>query len=226
MSMATSLPTGLRPRLVRGAAQMNVELSDQHSDLLMSYLELLHKWNKAYNLTAIREPSAMVDLHLLDSLAVQPHLGDATHILDVGTGPGLPGMVLAILNPQRHFTLLDSNGKKTRFMFQARTSLGLENVTIVNDRVEAYHPEVPFDMIASRAFASLSDMVIWCRHLLAPQGCYLAMKGQYPQEELEALPADVTLASAAIIEVPGVEGQRHLLRLVAALGDDHVPTDQ
>lgn len=226
MSMATSLPAGLRNRLMRGAAQLDIKLSDQQADLLMGYLELLHKWNRAYNLTAIRDPSAMVDLHLLDSLAVQPHLGSATHILDVGTGPGLPGMVLAALNPQCHFTLLDSNGKKTRFMFQARTSLGLENVTIVNDRVEAYHPDVPFDMIASRAFASLSDMVTWCRHLLAPGGCYLAMKGQYPQQELEALPADVALASAAIVEVPGVEGQRHLLRLVAVPGADRTPTDQ
>ena len=206
----------LQARLLRGVAEMNMTLSDEQLSALMQFLELFIKWNKAYNLTSIRDPRDMVPLHLLDSLAVNPFLGDATNLIDVGTGPGWPGMVLAIMNPQRKFTLLDSNGKKTRFMFQAKAALGLSNVTIINDRVEAYHPSEPFDMIVSRAFASLEDMVTWCRHLLAPAGCFLAMKGQYPDDELAALPAGIQLAEANRIEVPGVDGQRHVLRLVAA----------
>jgi 16S rRNA (guanine527-N7)-methyltransferase len=118
------------------------------------------------------------------------------------------------MHPQRDFTLLDSNGKKTRFLFQAKTALKLDNVIIVNNRVEAYRPSAPFDMITSRAFASLLDMVQWCRHLLAPAGCFLAMKGQYPEDELQALPSGVRLESSLALEVPSVEGQRHLLRLV------------
>jgi 16S rRNA (guanine527-N7)-methyltransferase len=204
----------LTGKLQQGAERLGLTLSAHQLQSLMLYLGLLVKWNKAYNLTAIRDPDAMIALHLLDSLAVSQHLGDAQRILDVGTGPGLPGIVLAIMHPQRDFTLLDSNGKKTRFLFQAKTALKLDNVIIVNNRVEAYRPSAPFDMITSRAFASLLDMVQWCRHLLAPAGCFLAMKGQYPEDELQALPSGVRLESSLALEVPSVEGQRHLLRLV------------
>src|SRR5690606_40998315 len=124
-----------------------------------------HTWNGAHSLTATRERDRMVPLDLLDSRAVHSYIPGAENIIEVGTGPGLPGMVLAIMNPHKNFTLLDSNGKKTRFLFQARTALNLQNVTIVNDRVEAYHPASPFDMIVSRAFASLADMTHWCQHL-------------------------------------------------------------
>ena len=210
----TDFNDALKARLLRGASAMQIELSDDQADALMDYLGLFQKWNKAYNLTAIREPQSMVDLHLLDSLAVHPYVQEANNIIDVGTGPGLPGVVLAIMNPHKQFTLLDSNGKKTRFLFQARTALQLENLTIVNDRVEAYHPPQPFDMIVSRAFASLADMTTWCRHLRADGGCFLAMKGQYPDDELRAIEDEFKLVASHAIEVPGVEGERHLLRLV------------
>ena len=210
----TDFNDALKARLLRGASAMQIELTDAQADALMDYLGLFQKWNKAYNLTAIREPQSMVDLHLLDSLAVHPYVQEANTIIDVGTGPGLPGVVLAIMNPHKQFTLLDSNGKKTRFLFQARTALQLENLTIVNDRVEAYHPPQPFDMIVSRAFASLADMTTWCRHLRADDGCFLAMKGQYPDDELRAIEDEFKLVASHAIEVPGVEGERHLLRLV------------
>ncbi len=204
----------LRQQLNQGAAELQITLSAEQLDALMQYLGLLQKWNRAYNLTAIRDAERMVGLHLLDSLAVHPYVQDVNNIIDVGTGPGLPGIVLAIMNPHKRFTLLDSNGKKTRFLFQARTGLGLNNVTIVNDRVEAYHPSEPFDMIVSRAFASLADMTRWCRHLRAGDGCFLAMKGQYPDDEISAINDEFRVAESIAIRVPGVEGERHLLRLL------------
>ncbi|MCD8521633.1 MAG: 16S rRNA (guanine(527)-N(7))-methyltransferase RsmG [Saccharospirillaceae bacterium] len=210
----------LTRQLARGAEQMQIALTAEQLSALRAYLDLLQKWNKAYNLTAIREPERMVALHLLDSLAVHPFVQEADNIADVGTGPGLPGIVLAIMNPHKTFTLLDSNGKKTRFLFQARTALGLENVTIVNERVEAYHPPRPFDMIVSRAFASLADMTHWCQHLRAEQGCFLAMKGQYPQDEIAAIADKFRVVASDAISVPGVEGERHLLRLLPVNTND------
>ncbi len=210
----------LTRQLAYGAEQMQIALTAEQLSALRAYLDLLQKWNKAYNLTAIREPERMVALHLLDSLAVHPFVQEADNIADVGTGPGLPGIVLAIMNPHKPFTLLDSNGKKTRFLFQARTALGLDNVTIVNDRVEAYHPPRPFDMIVSRAFASLADMTHWCQHLRAEQGCFLAMKGQYPQDEIAAIADKFRVVASDAISVPGVEGERHLLRLLPVNTND------
>jgi len=209
----TATHDALTSQLLRGAQALQIALTDEQSAALMEYLGLFQKWNKAYNLTAIREPERMVNLHLLDSLAVHPFVQGAENIIDVGTGPGLPGVVLAIMNPHKQFTLLDSNGKKTRFLFQARSALKLQNLTIVNERVEAYHPPRPFDMIVSRAFASLADMTRWCQHLRAPEGCFLAMKGQYPEEELRVIEDQYELVASHAIEVPGVEGERHLLRL-------------
>lgn len=219
MSLLAGISESMRRRLMAGLQRMQLEPTEQQVELLLGYLSLLIKWNKAYNLTSIRDPEKMVDLHLLDSLAVVSFFAEGENIIDVGTGPGLPGMILAIMYPNKRLTLLDSNGKKTRFMFQAKTELGLTNVTIVNDRVEAYHPPEPFDMIASRAFASLQDMVSWCQHLRADNGRFLAMKGQFPQQELDALPAGYELEASYPIEVPGVEGQRHMLRLKAV--DQH-----
>ena len=210
----------LTRQLAYGAEQLQIALTAEQLSALRAYLDLLQKWNKAYNLTAIREPERMVALHLLDSLAVHPFVQEADNIADVGTGPGLPGIVLAIMNPHKTFTLLDSNGKKTRFLFQARTALGLDNVTIVNDRVEAYHPPRPFDMIVSRAFASLADMTHWCQHLRAEQGCFLAMKGQYPQDEIAAIADKFRVVASDAISVPGVEGERHLLRLLPVNTND------
>ncbi len=203
-------------QLRQGAESLGIELSEAQLQALLDYLALLQKWNKAYNLTAIRDKSGMVALHLLDSLAVHPAVADVQRIIDVGTGPGLPGIVLAIMNPGKDFTLLDSNGKKTRFLFQAKTALGLSNVTIVNDRVEAYNPPQPFDMIVSRAFASLADMTGWCQHLRAEDGCFLAMKGQFPQQEIDDLQGQFVVTHTTELQVPGVEGQRHLLRMLPA----------
>lgn len=204
----------LTDQIARGAQAMQIELTDIQLSKLSDYLGLFIKWNKAYNLTAIRDPQQMIPLHLLDSLIVNSYVQDADSIADIGTGPGLPGIVLAIMNPEKQFTLLDSNGKKTRFLFQAKTTLGLDNVTIINDRVEAYHPPKPFDMIVSRAFASLYDMTHWCQHLRAEDGCFLAMKGQYPHDEIAAIAGDFEVVESHAIEVPGVDGERHLLRLL------------
>ena len=203
-------------QLRAGAESLGIDVTEAEFAALLEYLGLLQKWNKAYNLTAIRDEAGMVALHLLDSLAVHPAVQDAENIIDVGTGPGLPGIVLAIMNPKKRFTLLDSNGKKTRFLFQAKTSLKLDNVTIVNGRVEAYHPPQPFDMIVSRAFASLADMTGWCHHLRAADGCFLAMKGLYPQQEIDDLRGEFEVTDVTELHIPGVEGERHLLRLIPA----------
>lgn len=203
----------LGQQLHLGARKLAIDLSDQQLQHLLTYLQLLIKWNKAYNLTAIREPKSMIDLHLLDSLAVHPYIQEANNIIDVGTGAGLPGVVLAIMNPNKQFTLLDSNGKKTRFLVQTKTDLKLDNLTVINDRVEAYQPPQLFDMIISRAFASLADMTGWCRHLLADDGCFLAMKGQYPQEEISAIAHEYKVLARHELHIPNVEGERHLLTI-------------
>ena len=194
-----------------GAKHMGVDLNDQKLGLLVQYLELFIKWNKAYNLSAIRDPEQMIPLHLFDSLMVHNYIQAVDNIIDVGTGPGLPGIVLAIMNPEKAFTLLDSNGKKTRFLFQAKLALELNNVTIINERVEAYQPDQGFDMIVSRAFASIKDMTYWCAHLLAEDGIFLAMKGIYPTEEFAAVADQYQLIESHQLNVPGVDAERHLL---------------
>ena len=155
----------------------------------------------------------MIKLHLLDSLAISPLLQGARFI-DVGTGAGLPGIPLAIINPEKHFTLLDSNGKKTRFLFQAKIELGLSNINEVNKRVEQFAPEHMYDAVLSRAFSSLSDMVINCQHLLADGGWFLAMKGRLEQSELSAIPKGYKVVQEYPIAVPKVDGQRHLVKIV------------
>lgn len=203
----------LGQQLHAGAKKLGIELTEAQLEALLAYLQLLIKWNKAYNLTAIRQPERMVGLHLLDSLAVHPYVQEATNLIDVGTGAGLPGVVLAIMNPDKQFTLLDSNGKKTRFLVQAKIDLKLDNLTVVNSRVEAYQPDVLFDMIISRAFASLADMTGWCKHLLANDGCFLAMKGLYPEEEITAIANEYQVIEKHELEIPQVEGERHLLTI-------------
>ncbi len=202
----------LQQRLRDGAAAMGVTLTDAQIDQLLAYLTLFHKWNKTYNLSAIRELEAQLDRHLLDSLSVVPHI-DADRIIDVGTGGGLPGMVLAIVFPQRHFTLLDSAGKKTRFLFQVKTQLGLDNVQVENRRVESFQPQQPYDAVISRAFASLEDMTTGCRHLLRDGGVFYAMKGIYPTDELSAVAKHYNVSASYPLQVPREEGERHLLVL-------------
>lgn len=201
-----------RERLASGAEALGVSLSDGQIDQLLRYLEELNKWNRAYNLSAVRDPEAMLQRHLLDSLAVVPHM-PYHRVIDVGTGGGLPGLVLAICFPERHFTLLDSNGKKTRFIFHVKTLLGLGNVRVENRRVESYQPDEPYQAVISRAFASLADMARGCIHLLEDGGVLLAMKGVYPAAELQEAEPLCRLDTAIRLRIPGEASERHLLVL-------------
>lgn len=213
--MTAYLNTDLHRRLADGIAALGLALDAGQQERLLAYLALLVKWNKAYNLTAIRDPLEMVTKHLLDSLAVLPHLHGA-RVLDVGSGAGLPGIPLAIADPQREYTLLDSNGKKTRFLLQAKGELGLSNLSVVHSRLEQYRPGQLFDTVTARAFASLADMTAGAASLLAPGGALLAMKGEYPQQELDALPPGFAVREIIALTVPGLEAQRHLVRIAPA----------
>lgn len=207
-------PAQLRERLTSGCTALGLELPPSSIDRLLDYIALLDKWNQAYNLTAVRDPGEMVTRHLLDSLAVAPHLA-GQRIIDVGTGAGLPGIPLAILFPERRFVLLDSNGKKTRFLVQAKASLGLDNVTVIHSRVEEYRPEEPFDTVIARAFAALTDILTLCRHLVADEGAVLAMKGG--AAEAEMVPAGFRVAELIALNVPGLAHEkRHLIRVTHA----------
>lgn len=176
----------------------------------MAYVGLLDKWNKAYNLTSVRDPQQMLVRHILDSIVVAPHL-QGSRFIDVGTGPGLPGIPLAIVMPEAHFTLLDSLGKRVRFLRQVQHELGLTNIEPVQSRVEAFPSEPPFDGVISRAFASLEDMVSWCHHLPAENGRFYALKGVRPDEEIASLPAGYALDKVISLHVPQLEGERHLV---------------
>lgn len=205
---------GYAQELEQGARQLDVELDDVKRDQLLAYLALLSKWNKAYNLTAVRDTAEMVSRHLLDSLSVVPHVQPGgSRWLDVGSGGGMPGVPLAILFPERHFTVLDSNGKKTRFLTQVKLELKLANLDVVHSRVEQFRPSQPFNGITSRAFSSLEDFTNWTRHLGDLESVWLAMKGVQPDDELQALPADFQLERCVVLKVPGCQGQRHLLIL-------------
>ncbi|WP_312917320.1 16S rRNA (guanine(527)-N(7))-methyltransferase RsmG [Stutzerimonas kunmingensis] len=200
--------------LVRGAQALGVELSEGQQQQLLAYLALLIKWNKAYNLTAVRDPDEMVSRHLLDSLSVVSFVAESGQTwLDVGSGGGMPGVPLAIMFPDRSFTLLDSNGKKTRFLTQVKLELKLANLEVVHNRVEQFQPAEAFDGITSRAFSSLEDFASWTRHLGNTQTRWLAMKGVQPDDELQRLPADFRLDACHVLKVPGCQGQRHLLIL-------------
>jgi len=202
----------LQPRLREGLAQLAIDANASQQKAWLDYLELLTKWNKAYNLTAVDDPLTMVSRHILDSLSVAPWLQGETFI-DVGTGAGLPGVPLAILFPSRTFTLLDSAGKRTRFLTQVQSSLKLSNIHVVQSRAEQHQPQVLFDGVLSRAFAALQDMVTHCQHLCRSGGRYYAMKGQPPIEEIAALPATVLVEQQIRLTVPFEAAARHLIIL-------------
>jgi 16S rRNA (guanine527-N7)-methyltransferase len=205
-------PAAWPEQLASGLAALAIALDQEQQRRLLDYLALLDKWNHAYNLTAIRDPGEMVRRQLLDSLSILP-LVRGQRVLDVGTGPGLPGIPLAIALPGVHFTLLDSNGKKTRFVQQAVLELGLKNVAVVQGRVEAFRPAAGFDTITARAFADLPRMLGLVGHLLADGGELLAMKGTIPHQEIAALEATGVHIEVRTLVVPGDPAERHAVRL-------------
>ncbi|AXF77783.1 16S rRNA (guanine(527)-N(7))-methyltransferase RsmG [Erwinia tracheiphila] len=190
--------------------QAGLSLSDRQIAQLAGYVTLLYKWNKAYNLTSVRDPQQMLIRHILDSIVVEPHL-QGNHFIDVGTGPGLPGIPLAIVRPGAHFTLLDSLGKRIRFLKQVQHELQIGNITLVQSRVEGFHANPFFDGVISRAFASLNDMLNWCHHLPAQRGVFYALKGMLPEDEISALPAGFILNRVIKLSVPRLEEERHLV---------------
>ena len=205
----------LQTRLERGIATLGVQLPAGAVERLLDYQALLARWNATYNLTAIRDPLEMVSRHLVDSLAILPYVQGQT-LADLGTGPGLPGIPLAIARPGLQVLLVDSNGKKVRFLREAIRSLKLENVRAVQSRVEEV--EGQFDCITARAFASLEDMLAWGGHLLTKDGIWLAMKGRHPDEELPGVPAGFEVKAIHTLAVPEVGGERHLVLLGRTAG--------
>lgn len=201
----------MRQSLAQGIAQIGVNVTQEQQEKLLIFIALLHKWNRVYNLTAIRQPERMVNHHLLDSLAVLPHLWPEKW-LDVGCGAGLPGIVLAVMRPEWSFTLLDSNSKKAGFVQQAIVELSLQNIEVVCKRVELWQPNVKYDGIISRAFANVSDFVVLTRHLLAEDGCWAAMKGM-PEQELAILPEDIVVKKSISLWIPDLEAARSLVVL-------------
>lgn len=198
----------LQAQLERGIASLDVSLPEGAVERLLDYRELLERWNAAYNLTAIRNDEEQVARHLVDSLAILPFVHGRS-LADLGTGPGLPGIPLAIAEPAREVLMVDSNGKKVRFLREAIRSLKLVNGRALQSRVEDV--EGTFECITARAFATLADMLNWGGHLLAPNGTWLAMKGKHPADELDGVPEGFRVEAIHVLTVPGVEGERHLV---------------
>jgi len=197
-------------QLQRGLIALGLTLERDTQQRLLDYIALIEKWNRVYNLTAIREPEKMVSHHLLDSLAVAPHL-HAKRLLDVGSGAGLPGIPLALANAHMHVTLLDSNHKKTAFLNQTVIELKLKNAEVCGERVESWKTQNRFDVIISRAFSDMGEFVRMTQHLLAPGGLFVAMKGLHPYEEIEKLPPDCKVRQVLPLAIPGLDGARHLV---------------
>ena len=195
----------LKKKLINLIDQTDLSITSQQIDLLIDYVEMLNKWNKAYNLTAVRDPSEMLIKHIMDSLVVSPYLVGNTFI-DVGTGPGLPGIPLAIINPDKQFDLVDSLGKRIRFLKQVQFELKLKNIQPIQSRIEEYN-EKKFDGIISRAFASLQDMLTWCKHLPNQQGSFYALKGS----DLDEIPDGFTLKQNIKLTIPELNAERRLM---------------
>ncbi|GAB4061246.1 16S rRNA (guanine(527)-N(7))-methyltransferase RsmG [Uliginosibacterium sediminicola] len=197
-------------RLDAHIAALGLDLDQAQRDKLLAYVALILKWNKVYNLTAIRDEAQAIDLHIADSLTLLPHVA-AERLADIGAGAGLPGIVLAICRPDLQVELVDTVDKKCVFMRQAAGTLGLKNVAVHHTRVENFKPAAPFPVITSRAFAELADFVRWTEHLLAEGGHWLAMKGVYPSDEIARLPATVRVSESRPLQVPGLDAERHLI---------------
>lgn len=204
MNMSALLNTAL--------LQNHLQINDEAKKKFLVYLELLQTWNRVFNLTSITDPKEMVYLHLIDSLVVAPYVTGQT-CLDVGTGAGLPGIPLAILNPTQTWVLLDKNSKKTRFLTQAIAELGLKNISVVHRRSEDFHPSHCFDSILSRALGTLAMFVTSTAHLLCPNGSFIAMKGKTYQDEIAALPKTVAVTDITRLDIQGINIERHLVRL-------------
>lgn len=202
----------LERQLRDGLNELDLELPQHAEERLLRYVTLLQKWNRVYNLTAIREPSKLVSHHLLDSLAVLPHIAGPS-VADVGSGAGLPGIPLAIARPEWTVFLVESNHKKAAFLRQTVIELGLQRVTVVVDRVEDWQPEPRVAIAISRAFSDLTGFIDAARHLVAPDGLLAAMKGIHPHEELANVPPDVRIEAITPLVVPGLRAARHLVVL-------------
>jgi len=206
----------LEEQVGRGLVSMGIAVSPAQQARLVAHLELVAKWNRVHNLTAVRETSQMVVLHLLDSLSILPHLEGARTIADVGTGPGFPGIPVAIVREDARVTLVESSHKKCAFLQQAKTELALVNAEIACERVEQFDPPVKFDAVVSRAFSDLPDFVAQAGHLVAPGGRLVAMKGVYPFDEIARVPSTHRVAQVLELHVPSLEAKRHLVVVEAA----------
>ncbi len=204
-----------RQQLEQGCQQLGLKVNLTQYKQLISYLQQLWRWNKAYNFSAIRNLQDMISLHLLDSLSAAPALLDkaVNRIIDVGTGAGLPGLVLAITIPEKQFTLLDANSKKIRFLKQVKHELQLANVNLQLTRAKEFNPNRCYDRVISRAFASLPNMLDHTEHLICPKGQFIAMKGNYPEMEIRNLPSRFSLLNSQLLQVPGVTAKRHLISM-------------
>jgi 16S rRNA (guanine527-N7)-methyltransferase len=212
LDIVATAQADLEERLMEGLPLVGVAPTDAQIAALARFLRLLDKWNKAFNLTAVRDPLEMVTRHVLDSVSAHSYLYGIS-ILDVGTGAGLPGLPLALMDPQRQFSLLDSGRKKVRFVRHAVGEMAIENVSVVHERVEDYAPADPFDTVLCRAFASIGDFTRRCGHLASKGGRLLAMKGRFPDQELASLPSSWEVTTVAPINIPGLAGDRHIVVL-------------
>jgi 16S rRNA (guanine527-N7)-methyltransferase len=211
--LGNGLLSDLKDKLQAGISELGLTASDHQLDLLMEYLSLLEKWNTTFNLSGIKKQADMVSSHVLDSLTISPHLKGKL-ILDIGSGAGLPGIPLAIMNPDIKFILLDSNGKKTRFLFQVKLALRLDNITIENKRIEHYQCPEQIDIVMSRAFSSLPHLVQICSKVIKGKCTLLAMKGTFPGSEIAELPECYGKPIITKLAVPGIVGERHLVEIL------------
>lgn len=203
----------IREELQRGISSLSLNCNEEMLSSLLLYIDLLKKWNSAYNLLGGNESDSLISRHILDSLSVDPYL-EGSLIADIGAGAGLPGIPLAILNPGKNFVLIDANGKKTRFMFQAKIQLGLENISIENCRIEHYQSIQQIDMVIMRAFSTLADALTMLKPIFSDECKLLAMKGHYPEDEIARLPDGFELSKSTKLDVPGTESQRHLIEVM------------